>query len=146
MEISKGYVVFFTVLFIILGFVIGKIIENPPTFKSVPNSEQDIIDDCQNLSLSRTSRCLMNNVRTFFKYNESVYGEGFGFDDIKESGGKCYQWSIFYQRLGDKLGFETYRIRTPAENELYHAMLLLSDGEDYCIIDQTKYWCVDLNE
>ena len=40
--------------------------------KQVPYSEQDIVNDCQNLSLKRTAKCLNQNIRTFYEYDFTV--------------------------------------------------------------------------
>ena len=110
--------------------------------KQVPYSEQDIVNDCQNLSLKRTAKCLNQNIRTFYKYDFTVYEPTF--EEMKVHGGVCTDWSRLYQRLGEDLGFYSQIITINMSDLSGHMITMISNNRGYCILDsRTKPYCDD---
>ncbi len=121
----------FTIAFIIFSIV--QLVESKPT----PNSMQDIINDCKNLAVEETAECLRDNVKTFFIYNESNVPRSF--QEIRNYGGICADWSKFYVNLSRSLGYKSEVRETRT-----HAVAYISDGLYGCILDQTaKVKCSD---
>ena len=112
--------------------------------KEVTLTEQGIIDKCSNLSLERTTKCLVDNVKLIYKFKSTSDKINLSFEELSEEGGDCRNYAFLYLKLAKKLGFNystTYRMEL---KESAHRIAMISDGYDYCIIDQTSYFCKDL--
>jgi len=150
MKSKRGFsqVVIFIILAVIFGFALSQFI-NGNNFifstKQIPETEQGIVEDCENLNLKKTAGCFVANVKTFYKYKETEDSINLTFDELKEKGGDCRNYDFFYVGLGNKLGFESNTIGLPLKG-LSHRIAILSDGKDYCMLDQTTYWCKDLED
>jgi len=129
-------------LFFILGLCIGQLInlnEEISLSKEISLGEQEIIDDCSNLSLKKTAYCLRDNIKTFFKYRLNDDSNSLNFEEIKESGGDCRDWAQLYERLLDSLNFENERIVVPVINgRTAHTFIIASNSEGYMVLDQTN--------
>jgi len=106
-------------------------------------TEQDILDSCKNLNLHLTSKCLVENVKTIYKYHETDDSMILSFNSLKEQGGDCRDYSLLYSSLGNKLGFQSSKLHLDLTTK-QHAVAFITDGKDYCILDQTSYWCKEL--
>lgn len=112
---------------------------------NAPKSEEEIIENCQNLPLFNTSLCLWDNIKPIFNYtvrDEREYkGKDGTFDDLIIYGGDCYDWNMLYKNLLLQLGFDVYEIHLPS-----HLYVIVYNEETYCILDQTaKPYCVRYN-
>ncbi len=132
------------VLAIILGFALSQIMGTKRVDNlfygvkySVPESEDEIVEKCKNLELEDTAKCLVDNIKTFYKFDEDSPPE-MTFSELKDNGGRCYNWANLYVSLGNQLGFKSKRLEIPF---IPHTIAILSDGNDYCMIDQRVYWC-----
>ena len=108
--------------------------------KPVPLTEQDIVNDCANLSLKRTANCLYKNIHTFYEYDFKVYEPNF--EAMRLHGGICLDWSRLYQRLGAELGFYSEVIYINMSDLQGHAITMISNNRGYCFLDSnTKPYC-----
>ena len=143
--------VFELIIGIVIGFLLAQIqfqmstqITGKVIYKEIPEIEQDIINDCSNLSLVETSICLVENVDTFYYYNYSnkdVKIEDMEFERLKEQGGVCKHYQHFYENWGKELGFLTKHVTLL--NDLRHGFSVIYSniterGKGYCILDQDK--------
>lgn len=99
--------------------------------------QDDIVEACNNLTLSETAGCLSENVKTFFYYNQSNIGRMLTFDEVKEQGGVCNHYTEIYKYAFEKLGFKTKTIDIfPQDNAIGHTFLVAFNDDGYCILDQ----------
>lgn len=150
--ISLGIIFFISIIFFLFFSYLSNnyiIIPNNHTEKiipeqenkSIPDSEQDIIDDCKNLYITDTAKCLVENVKTFYKPRITDNSLFLSFDDLKNYGGDCKDWSIFYERVSKRLGFYATTIFFIRNNEESHQVAFLNNDDGYCILDQKIYFC-----
>lgn len=109
--------------------------------KEIPDTKQDIIDDCKNFSLVRTAECLNEDIRTFYRYRFSIYEPTF--QDLKDYGGTCMDWSNLYKDLALELGFYADLIPINMTERTGHMITLISNREGYCILDSKNLYCND---
>ena len=139
------------ILFLFSGILIGIILILLILFVELPqeegisgeyivNSEQEIIENCSNLDLINTSYCLVDNVKTFYIYNETDDNLKLTFDQLKERGGDCRNYAFLYERLGKELNFNVTTVRNDGVNGLFdaHRYAVLWDEETYCRLDLIK--------
>jgi len=108
----------------------------------IPISEQEIINDCENLSLTETANCLKDNIKTFYFYN--INNESyFDIETLKEKGGDCYNYAKLYEFLGEKLGYNSTTIRNNGIENVQpaHRWAVIWDDKTNCKIDQLKVQC-----
>lgn len=143
--------IFFLIAFFIIGFgssqIIGvmnvnHIIDKFTDHKQVPQTEQDIINDCEGLGVQETSLCLRDNVKTFYDYSETSESHS-DLKTLKERGGDCYNYAEFYKRMGMKLGFNSETQRYDGIDSVVdsHRWAVLWDGVEYCKIDLLEVRC-----
>lgn len=96
---------------------------------------------CQDLPLINTSLCLNRWVNTFYKYTETEDSIRLTFDDLKEKGGDCKDWSELYLVKGKELGFKAKYEYLRVTNETAHRYTILWDETGYCTLDQRKFSC-----
>lgn len=143
--------IFLIVCFLIIGFLIANLINTLGLFKKnytpkeIPNSEQEILNNCQDLILEEEVKCWRDNVKTFYKFTPTEDSITLSFKELKEKGGDCRNWAFFYKELGEKSGFNTDTILIEL-NKFNHRIALINNGKDYCMIDQTSYWCMVLKD
>lgn len=104
----------------------------------LPQSEQEIINKCLNLSIVEASKCLVDNVNPFYSYNVTDDKEELNLNDLKEIGGDCKDWSELYARLGKELGFYATPPTIRTRNNSNHQIAILSNKYAYCLIDSTR--------
>lgn len=119
-------------------FLAGAILEyNNNLQVSFKVSEKEVQDyqECVNLSLEDTAYCLRDYVSTFFNYTSREDIEK-TLEDIKQNGGDCYDYSMLYKRVGESLGFYSYKFVVDADKDNAHAFAVISDDTGYCLLDQ----------
>jgi len=99
-------------------------------------SKQRIIEDCSNLSLKKTAKCLRDNVKEFFIYNKTEDSLNLTFTELVNRGGDCRDFSFLYKDLSEELGFESKTI--PIRK---HRFALITKDGDFCIINQLHVEC-----
>jgi hypothetical protein len=141
------------------------------TPSQIPNSEQDILNNCKNLDLKNTSLCFRENILLFFNYSDdgkeiifedNVYkihedvkeGIVLGkttpldynfnfFNYIKTNGGICSEWTLLYKELCQKTNFNCSEAYNDGIKGLFygHVYLVMSERSSYCKLDQTNVEC-----
>lgn len=117
----------------------------PLVFSYVNETEirdlDDIKESCSGLNIFESSNCVLKTTKNFYKYNLDNIGKTLDFQTLKEEGGVCSSWSDYYDDLGDEFGFNTKNVLIKT-SENYHEFNVWSNEEGYCIMDQTKSFCV----
>lgn len=129
-----------TLLFILGSFYYSNNLKFKP--KNIPNSEEEIINNCRDLSLVDSAYCLKSNVKTF--YNYSVTNESYNdVCTIQKIGGDCYNYAKLYENLGEKLNLNSvsYHIENGKTD---HRITIISNEEGYCILDLMNVVCFKL--
>ena len=135
------WILFFLCIFLLLSLgVLSALILSE--VKEIPLTKQDIVDNCANLDVIDTSSCLRNYVETFYKYKVTNDNLHLSFDQLKEMGGDCKDYSELYNELGQKLGFYSNKYAFNINQSVGHSFAVLSSEEGYCIIDQLNVWCL----
>ena len=158
MRFSFKEIIFLTIAILVVGIMIGFVIMDliSPEIdfdKKRPAAEiealnYDIIyNECKSDSLTKTSYCLNDVLKDFYKYNISNIGADLTFDELKEIGGVCSHYSDYYSELGKMYGFQVETIRLPLptiEGTKYaHKFVILHDpNQGYCLLDQKNIKCV----
>lgn len=140
---------------------------NSFTPNSIPNSQEEILNNCKNLDLKQTSICFRDNIKTFYNYsndeieyrsingkyyiinefnkNESSYQETNIklIDYLKENGGECEQWSLLYLELCEKIGFKCNEVTNGGVLNIIdgHKYMIMSNSTNYCKLDLLKVSC-----
>lgn len=135
-------------ILILIGIITATILsfEKEPEIKS--NSMDDVLNNCKNLNLINTAKCLNYEINQIYEYNITrlgyfYYDENY-YDKLKLNGGTCDQWAKLYNILAKKLGFNSEEVIIFNEentNDLRHSISIIYDKTNYCIMDQTIYWC-----
>lgn len=133
-------IVFFGILLIILNLIFVLSLT-----KNIPNSEEEIYQACVNTKdVVSTSNCLEKQISTFYKYR--ITKDKIGFEDLKNNGGDCEDWSNLYYDLGKRFGYYTKLTTIQFSNEEYHMVTILSEKDNgkgkYCILDMLEVRCI----
>jgi len=120
---------------VVLGFLLHGIYNNLQLNKNF-NVEISEYEQCNNLSLRETSKCLRDYISTFYNYTIRS-DEIRTIDDIKQNGGDCYDYNRLYERLASQLGFDSYTFRI-AIGEKFHRVAVITDETGYCLLDQIQ--------
>jgi len=103
----------------------------------IPESEEEIIDNCSNLSIVKAANCLVDNINPFYSYTPTKDIRKLNLEDLKRRGGDCKDWSELYVRLGKELGFYARSFVIDTNNMSRHQIAVLSNEYAYCLIDST---------
>lgn len=130
------------IILILLGFILGNLapisdITESFATKTIPESEQQIIDSCYGLDYVEGSMCLVRFVIPIFNYTVTDDIFNLDLDDLKRVGGDCKDWNDLYKRLGKGIGlyantFSFYH------NSTGHRMAVIHSEEGYCVVDQNS--------
>ena len=109
----------------------------------IPESEQEIADNCKGRNLENTAKCLTENIKPFFKYNWNNNGQKLSFKRLRDEGGVCWQWADLYISLARSLNFNTNRVSLNLGQGFFgsHTILFINDNAGYCILDMVNYDC-----
>ena len=136
-----GIIISFTAVFLIAYFA-PLPNEVPEDFIHVPIPER-----CSGLhDIVNASYCLVADSSTWFKF---AVRDDFDrtFEDLKENGGDCYDYSLFYAKQLRELGFNASIVTFNFRPEELHAFTLVHTEHEYCILDQTaEPFCMGLGE
>lgn len=111
--------------------------------KEIPIKENDIIEDCKNLDIEETSICLTSNIRSFFKYRINEDSNILSFEELKEQGGDCKDYSELYGRISKEISLYSESCRFQISEDSYHRIEIISKNNTYCVLDQKKYLCMN---
>jgi len=139
----------FIFLLVMGGFILGIRFAE----KSIRGVYLDYTEDiplnyaqCENKTLIKTSYCLRNYVKTFYKYKIREDTQK-NVSDIMINGGDCFDFSNLYIKMFRELGFNADYFQRNAiiENEtiivMAHRWAVAWDNETICNIDLLEVEC-----
>ncbi|HEY0090056.1 MAG TPA: hypothetical protein VGB37_14515 [Candidatus Lokiarchaeia archaeon] len=138
---------FFILVIILITLIIGISSSNKDYTPSIiPSSEQDIINNCNNIfDIEQKSLCWRDNIQTFYNYTEidGIYN----FNELKTYGGDCSEWSSLYQRLAniDKIQNEIIVEKSLDNWTTRHIFLIIYNNETECKLNQLEVQCYPKN-
>jgi len=98
------------------------------------NEELDIISVCSNRNLVNTSYCAVNEISKF--YNYTIRNDtNKSFEDIKQNGGDCYDYSMLYLNLMKELNYSAKSYIIPKNETVSHMNVIAYDNTGYCLLD-----------
>jgi len=106
----------------------------------------ETIEECENLSMESTARCLNRYVKKIYKYKPRVDTEDPTLNELIEEGGDCKNWAEFYVSQIRKLGYFAKRPIIITGNDSAHTFAVISSEEGYCILDQKIIKCFNLKK
>lgn len=135
-----------------------------------PMTIQQINARCSGMTLENTSKCFVDNVNTFFEYNEDMVRYYLDEDGrsmiynfstpqvaegttqsliryLKENGGTCTEWALLYKQLCEKTNFRCDTVSNSGIEGIFygHEYTVMSDSTHYCNLDQSSYSCRKIN-
>lgn len=135
-----SFILILGIIFALNGYIDFSTPKNKYKF-TVPESKEEIIERCKDKELSDTVSCLVANVRTFYKYNITPDSVTLSFDELKEKGGDCRDYSLLYEELGNRLGLKSHIILLDYKKGEDHQIIILEDEKEYCVLDMLYYQC-----
>ena len=140
MKLESMYMILGALLFLmgyLLAVNIDNYLENKPTLS--------INDDnnCINLSLELTAKCLNKKVISFYKYNITNLEREMNLSELKELGGVCHDYAEYYYDNTPN-NFYRKKVTMDLDNETSHMITIISDSTGYCSLDQINYDCTKL--
>jgi hypothetical protein len=121
------------------------IIQDKNIVSQVENTNNIINDSfiCQNLSLKKTVNCVVDYVSGFYKYNLTDDSVNLSFEQLRNRGGDCKDWSEFYVKEFIDYGFKAEMIIFNVDSKTNHAYVNVHDESGYCVVGALNYDCVD---
>jgi hypothetical protein len=114
-------------------------------------SLQQIVNECSELDLETTAKCLRDNIKVIYNYKSLkdrnlTKNTNRTFEDIKENGGNCYDYTHLYIQLANELGFNNTFISQTGVSEVVsaHRYFIMWNETNYCEIDQTELKCKEI--
>jgi hypothetical protein len=150
---NKYFLGFFLVLAVALGSIGTLTFQNLSLNKDdteLKNIEslQQIVNECDGLNLENTAICLTKEIGMIYNYKsleerDQTKNKDRAFEDIKENGGNCYDYTFLYMELADMLEINNYYIKqTGIEGVVTpHRYFIMWNESNYCTIDQIKCEC-----
>ena len=154
LEDNEGEIVFFSIMFLVLGFCLSQLIgpidfEKDAPALSIPISEAEIVERCGDLDITSTSICLKKNIKTFYKYTRTSddIASNMTLDDIKKNGTDCGGYSALYSRLIEEIGFNYTFRGYHMKMGIFpgHKFVVMWDDETYCKLDMLDRSCRPLH-
>lgn len=97
--------------------------------------------NCSGLSIIPASKCLGDEMATWFRYNMSNHKKDLTLDKLKEEGGVCWHYADWYKTQAESLGYITKEVIIDTDNETAHQFTVISNREAYCVLDQLDIYC-----
>jgi len=117
------------------------------TIKQNISTDSDIyelINLCEtNVNITARLQCLINYVDTIFIYKERPDDVDISFNVLFDEGGDCRDWSIFWEYVGIKYGYNTKSVIINIDKHTLHMFMILSNNKSYCIVDQNVLNCIE---
>lgn len=127
----------------LIGFFVG-LIYNDELSNGKIKAEASLSDNCTNLNLFNTTKCLNNELRNFYYYNLSNKNNKLSDEQLKAEGGVCWHYAEWYQKQAEKLGFYAKTVSMSINETLAHEVAIISNQNGYCIADQLTVRCQEL--
>ena len=122
----------------ILGSYYPKIFQR----KSYINVKQ--IDECEDMDLFGTAYCLNSHIKGILNYTireETIKT----YEDIKDNGGDCYDYSHLYLSFAQELGFNAETVKLYNEEEGHIFTIMWDDNlTGYCKLDLQDVDCIEM--
>lgn len=148
-EIKPAILVTLLMVYFLVGVLSGYLVDLKT--QSELRFKDANIEGCNNLTLINTTECLVNFVKSVYKYNYTDDEIELTTEELFERGGDCKDWTELYQSLANTRGFQTKErrrnINQTFNQELNrnvsfdHMNLEIYDSTGYCIVDQVYYAC-----
>lgn len=147
-KLDVCFMIFSMICFFVLGFFASEIDINLNDYifeknNVIPASEQEIIDNCKNLSLEESAYCLRDEISSFYNYTKTNDSLKLTLEDIKLRGGDCRNYAFLYERLtkGLSLNATTNNYKSIKDVCPGHRWAVIWDNETYCSLDMLKVRC-----
>jgi len=99
-------------------------------------TEEKIIEECDGGNLFEDSVCLNEYVKKIYKYRLNFDSNSLTFDELKEEGGDCYDYTRFYCNiLTDEYKFNCNQIKIRSGTDTSHIIALAYNEEGYVVLD-----------
>ena len=146
METETKFLIFFSISFFLLGFLLSELLhERSKSFEEFRNSitEENITEKCKNLTLRESAYCLRDETEKFYKYKITDDSIDLSFEELKELGGDCRSYSFYYEELAKRLGFNSTTRAYGGKKDIFpgHRMAFMWDNETYCKLDLLDVSC-----
>lgn len=148
------YFYWFSFIFVLLsiGMLAGYFYNNyqGEILGFISNIQQESFEEgtislgCENLSLFESTRCLVKNVKPFYKYNHSKGNIPLSLEEIKKRGGDCWDYIHLYSEAAEELGFGYRYLKYPMNEKEMHIFLIIYDEEGYCLVDGISSVCASV--
>jgi len=101
--------------------------------------KQNIIDNCNgSLGVEEFSNCLVNEIKQFYIYNITNDSIQLTFEELKQRGGDCKDWSELYNELAESSGYDSV-------TRNYNSIVNVKYGHQWDIVYNETDWCeIDL--
>lgn len=127
-----------------IRFVEEPNIESGTKGLNITDKGLNITDICNGLATEETAECLVNYVNTFYKYRRNPDDNILTFEELKEQGGDCKDWSELYIKLGKENGFYVEEGYIQINDTLAHVFTIIanfSKEKSWCILSNNEYHC-----
>jgi len=94
-------------------------------------------DLCNGKSMENTAKCLNRFVKRIFQFEVMPDNRTLSFEELEKEGGDCLDWTRFYVRHIERLGFEM----TVISDIEGHIFVIMYDNGGYCSLDQEHIDC-----
>ena len=100
--------------------------------------------DCNNLTLEDSVSCVVDSINHIYRVNDddNILSD----KELFELGGDCLDWTRFYERVFNELGFNTTNKLISVDDSVNHIFAVITDSTGYCTIDIYSYTCVTYGE
>lgn len=141
-------------ILIILAVLLHKFVNNPPFYSFQNYTEEELLTVCSGMDLKSTAQCFKEFKIGIMKLRIADDNINQTFEELKENGGDCRDYSNLAFETFSKLGFFSQTHAFPMEQwteENYnisgHQITIVTEERDnktyICYIDILNYWCED---
>jgi len=105
-------------------------------------TEESIIEDCKNKDLKKTAYCLRDNIKKFYKYNntDDEYAKNITIEEIINVGSDCGGYAYLYKRMAEKINYSASTVRIAGDG-IAHRTAIINNKEGFCIINILHVEC-----
>ena len=103
---------------------------------------ESITEGCYDLNIFDSALCLQKNVKSFYNYNISNEGKDLTFEELKQYGGVCTDYSSLYYNAGEELGFYVEEVLINKDENIGHAFTVISNVDGWCFLSGKNAGCL----
>ena len=133
-----------SIISLIVGIGLGiLIVDNKTTFQPIENKNTilDLIDDCRNMDIFKTTECMNKAINEKFNYKQINDIQSVSVEQVLKNGGDCHDWALIYRKMAQELDFNVENVIIRTHENLGHEFIVIADQEGYCVLDMTDYFC-----